>query len=436
MSLPTLLPLPTDAPLPPGYYEALARAEEVNGSGAASGILPATTGYHVRLDDEIESLPPTAWLAAGILPEAALAVLYGPPGAGKSFVALDLALSVASGSEWLGRAIRPTGALYLAAEGTGGLGQRLRVWKTARGFSGKRVGVAFITSAIDLLDNASAPRLIATAHGLDRPPGLIIIDTLARSMVGDENNTGDMSRLIATVDRVREATSATILLVHHTKKEGELERGSSALRGGVDTLIYCSDGDEGRQLVCMKQKDGEKFEPIPFRLIAGAGSCFVSANSGPTAAPMTVEDQMTPVRLKALRTLSESFTTRGATTTEWLKATDLAERTFYRVRTWLVKEGYVIEFRARYTISPSGREDLKRAIKVTATTTATELPSQVALPFAAPLKGAAGGHSGGFTATTATEKSGSNRGSKVAGDELGWDDLQAEIDERLGQRDD
>lgn len=51
---------------------------------------------------ELMSLPPPRWLVANHLPVEGLAVLYGPPGGGKSFVALDLALSIATGLDWLG----------------------------------------------------------------------------------------------------------------------------------------------------------------------------------------------------------------------------------------------------------------------------------------------------------------------------------------------
>src|SRR5207253_752097 len=100
--------------------------------------------YPVYDDVEVEGLQPPAWLVDGIMPRGGLAVLYGPPGIGKSFLAQDWALSVGAGLEWLGRSIHMGPVVYVAAEGTAGLPNRVRAWKLARGFVG-RADVHFVT---------------------------------------------------------------------------------------------------------------------------------------------------------------------------------------------------------------------------------------------------------------------------------------------------
>ena len=70
---------------------------------------------------DIEALPDLEWLVEGVLAMHALAILYGEPGCGKSFVALFMALANASGRPWLGRTTRQTKTLYIAAEGVLGL---------------------------------------------------------------------------------------------------------------------------------------------------------------------------------------------------------------------------------------------------------------------------------------------------------------------------
>jgi len=255
-------------------------------------------------------------------------------------------------------AIANGGTMYIAGEGHGGLSQRIRAWKTAHAVLGQSAGVGVVSDAVNLLNPADVARIVfaSKASALASPLRLIVLDTLARSMIGDENDTGDMSSVIAAADRIRTATGAAVLLVHHTRKDSDQERGSTALRGAVDTLILCEDGDDGRQIVCQKQKDAEKFSPIPFRLVAGFGSCIVQASVG--ADPGSASEQagaMTPKRRAVLKTLCDAFTARGATTTEWFKAAAVPERTFYNVRTWLVREGYVTETGSRYTVSASGR---------------------------------------------------------------------------------
>jgi RecA-family ATPase len=83
--------------------------------------------------DEIERLPPLEWLIEGLMPAGGLAVLYGAPKLGKSFLALDWALSVAAGRRWLGRNVRQGDVVYVYAEGVSGLKARVAAWAAEHG---------------------------------------------------------------------------------------------------------------------------------------------------------------------------------------------------------------------------------------------------------------------------------------------------------------
>jgi hypothetical protein len=304
--------------------------------------LARTRALRVREDTDIESLPPLQWLAAGVIPQASVAVLYGPPGAGKSFVSIALALSVATGVTWLGHGVAGGGALYCAAEGLAGLGQRIRAWKRSHGFEAQSTRRRLRDERVNLLEPSAAARIakVVETSSASRVAGPAHRRRHARAL--DDRRRERHRRYVAgslrRSTRYATATNATVLFVHHTRKDSDVERGSSALRGGVDTLIFCQEGDDGRQLVCQKQKDAEAFAPIPFVLVAGHGSCVVTSTGVGSSAGLTGPGaHLTPQRLKALRTLAEHFTTRGATVTEWLKASDIAERTFYRVRTYLAR---------------------------------------------------------------------------------------------------
>lgn len=373
----------------------------------------------VRSDAELERMPAMDWLADGLLPLGGLSALYGPPGAGKSFLAIDLAFSIATGTDWLDRGVVQGGTLYVAGEGDAGLSQRIVAWKASRDVLGQPVGVGVVSAGVNLLDPGEIARIVQAAQSpcVAQPVRLVVIDTLARSMAGgDENDTRDMSTLIAAADRIRHATGAAVMLVHHTKKESELERGSSALRGAVDTLILCRDGDDGREIVCEKQKDAAPFSSLPFRLVAGHGSCIVQV-SGYEGLEGTREQAgaMTKQRHLALCALSEAFTGRGATASEWAKAAGIPERTFFRARTWLVREGYVNETPSgRYVLTPSGRTATTATPTVTGTAKATGAPN--------PLRGGAPGES----QRQESRSNGSESGSY-------WDSLQLDIDQRVGQ---
>ena len=409
---------------PSEYLEALALEDAPDPSPLAAR--PAA--FSTRSDADVEHMPPVEWLADGVLPLGAIAALYGAPGSGKSFLAIDLALSLAIGTPWLGRPVAGGSTLYVAAEGWRGIGSRVRAWKAARGLEGRYLGVTFVNETVNLLDPAHVAKLAATAADVEQQSGkplrLIVIDTLAQCMIGgDENEAQDMSRVMAAAQRLRERTGATAFFQHHTRKDSEIERGSSALRGAVDSLVLCVESDDGRQLVCQKQKDAEAFAPISFTLVAGHGSCVVASTGGDSpAGPTGPGARLTPQRVKALRSLADAFTDRGATTTEWLRATDLPERTYYHVRTWLCREGYVLEKGTRYTLTPSGKYAL------TATATATRLQSPLQSPSMAPLKG---GHGVAAPELAAMQTANSN-GKRPGAEDPYWSDLMSEVDERIG----
>jgi hypothetical protein len=377
------------------YADALAVVSRLEGSDDATAWDVGHGALRVRSDLELESMPPVTWLVNGMIAAGSVGAIYGAPGAGKSFLALDLAFSVATGRPWLGQPVVAGGTLYIAGEGLGGLSQRIVAWKTANNVVGQSVGIGIVTDDIDLLKDADVGRVIyaARAAQVADPIQLIVIDTLARSMIGDENDTGDMSRLLAAARRIQRATGATVVFVHHTRKDSDQERGSNTLRANADFMFYCEDGDDGRILHCRKERDAAEFVSIPFGLVAGNGSCYVQASGSRSAVEDAGEQDstMNPKRLATLRALSEGFTTRGATTTEWIKSSGLAERTFYRIRTWLVSEGYVTETQrgGRYQISQSGLSAVGRTHQLPLRAAATGvfsrlLPLLPLLPFVLP----------------------------------------------------
>jgi hypothetical protein len=305
-----------------------------HGSGTASR-------FRVYDDVELEQLPDLAWLVEALLPASSLAAMFGAPGSGKTFVALDLAMQIATGQAFLEHATLRGGVLYLAAEGSAGLRRRVRAWKAAHNRAGERLGLQLITEAPNLLMAADVEHILRAAAarpgdaGPPAPLRLIVIDTLARSMPGgDENSTEDMSTVIEHADRLRRASGATVLLVHHARKDNDVERGSTALRGGVDTLLLVKNEDGERALLCEKQKDGEPFAEIPLRLEAAHESCIVRIGHRAAAGPTQRERGV-------LATLASTFAARGATHTEWKAAAAVPDRTFYRAVARLQELGLI-----------------------------------------------------------------------------------------------
>ena len=135
------------------------------------------SGFFTLLSaSDICDLPEPEWLIDGILPSSGLASIYGPSGVGKTFVCLDLAATVANGSEWFGYQTRQSKVVYIALEGQAGFPRRVRAW-TKHHSTPFPNDVRFVFDQFDITNPkhpASLGSLIKDCDGA----GLIVIDTL------------------------------------------------------------------------------------------------------------------------------------------------------------------------------------------------------------------------------------------------------------------
>ena len=210
---------------------------------------------------ELLRLPPPTWLIETILPAGGLVGLYGPPGAFKSFVALDLAMSVATGRAWHGQAVIKGHAIYVAAEGGTGMGKRAQAWLLHHDIPASAVDMSWLIESVTVNpDSDQMDRLLTRVNDeMHTEPSLIVIDTLARCFEGDENTQEDMGRFVAGVDRLRREFGATVLVVHHTRLAADRERGNTAFRGAADTMISIARHDDDVTITNNKQKDAQEF---------------------------------------------------------------------------------------------------------------------------------------------------------------------------------
>jgi hypothetical protein len=298
----------------------------------AAAAVAAPSRFHLMTPAELESLPSPEFLATDWLVQGTLSCLYGPSGIGKSFVGLDLVFSVASGTEWLGSIPTVQGpVVYVAAEGVGGLKERMHAW-LARHPGADISRVRFLTTAVNLLEVDQVKELIDAIRSQFEQPFLVVFDTLARSMAGgDENSTKDMNTVVSAGDLVRITFQCHVQIVHHTGKSSELERGSSALRGAVDTSIYLSREDSSITMTCQKQKDAVEPEKIGLKLVPveNTSSCVLEM--------FDATGQFTEPARRLLRLLADHFPiNEGASTTTWMEVSGMSKNTFYRARNVLL----------------------------------------------------------------------------------------------------
>jgi AAA domain/Bifunctional DNA primase/polymerase, N-terminal len=215
-------------------------------------------------------LAPPAWLIKGVLEDNATAIWYGDPASYKTFTVLDMAMHIATGKSWQGKIIKRQGPVaYVAGEGNNGFGRRIAAWCKYHETDVEEVPLYKSVGATSF----SAPAMIqALMDGLseDMPaPVLLVIDTMARNLGGDENSNEDVNRLFHTLDRIRlRIPELAVLIVGHPGLgDPNRPRGASGQTGNVDAQArVVSRGELFTEVTCQKMKDADRFETIGLEL--------------------------------------------------------------------------------------------------------------------------------------------------------------------------
>ena len=218
----------------------------------------------------LDKMPDPEPLIFNTLDRGSVAMLAGHRGTYKSFIGLDMAATVADGGIWQGREAERANVLYVAAEGALGMKNRVNAWELAQGVDLTDSGLVIWNGAVNLGKVLDVQRLIWAIQKYEFT--LIIIDTLARCSTGlEENSAKDMGIIVENLYRLLAATPGgrgTILLLHHTGKDGLTIRGSSALEAGFDTVYLTRRDDEDDKLIHLeriKRKDGPEDDHLEFK---------------------------------------------------------------------------------------------------------------------------------------------------------------------------
>lgn len=188
---------------------------------------PEKRPNYLILADNLKDLPTPAYgLEDYPIYMGCLNALVGPSGTGKSFVAVDIAGKLAmQGAE----------VVYIAAEGVFGYSDRWEVWKAHHKIKDSKK-LHFFTRAVNMMDEQGIQNFMEDIS--KHKPQFLIIDTVARCMLGaDENSTRDMGLFVSACDEIIHALGVGVLAIHHTGKDGKM-RGSSALFGACDSVMF------------------------------------------------------------------------------------------------------------------------------------------------------------------------------------------------------
>ena len=254
---------------------------------------------------DILSNPQAPDVVKGVFSAQGLAVIYGPSGSAKSFVAQDLGASIIEGEPWFNTfktRQRPVAIVNLE----GSLRLRLAAWQQDRGreFPGE---VQFITEPFSLLEDVEDLAKVVPSGGV------IFIDTLNAASPGlDENSSRDMGLILEATKKLQRLTGGLVVLVHHSGKDASKGlRGHSSLYAAMDAVIEVGRNGDSRYWRLAKSKEGRDGIRRGFRLKSvGLGydadgdpvtSCVVE----PDNTPVQEEEKSLPPSLKyALDTLS------------------------------------------------------------------------------------------------------------------------------------
>lgn len=210
--------------------------------GVDEQLLPVVRVGDIRHEDQAQR-----WLVEQLWGESSVGVIGGAPKCSKTWLALDLALSVATGTACLGKyAVPRPGAVlvYLAEDALPTVRQRVAGMARHRGLELAAIDVHVITAPTLQLDREPhRGQLLQTARRLR--PRLLLLDPLVRLHSSDENNAQDMAGLLAYFRSLQRQLDLSVVLVHHARKNavhgvaaGQGLRGSSDIHAFGDSNLY------------------------------------------------------------------------------------------------------------------------------------------------------------------------------------------------------
>ena len=241
-----------------------------HGADALKELLcPSASEWIEDGDEYLRSPQPIKWWIKNWLPEEALVMIYGASNAGKSFIALDMLLTMSTGlGPWQGFRAKKANCLYLCGEGRAGLRGRVAVW--VQEHKGSTTGTFKVSKGPKRLNEQSDLEYVcAQIDLLGSKPDVIVIDTLNRHYSGNENDAEEMGGFIESCSELIARYHCTVIIIHHTGVSKDAEgraRGSSSLNAAIETAICVTNEDGYLTLNQTKQRDIEKLPPLQVHL--------------------------------------------------------------------------------------------------------------------------------------------------------------------------
>jgi hypothetical protein len=228
--------------------DALRTLPEIQPAANAPDRLPSAASTRPRwvpMDfEDMRKIPPARFLIPNGIVQGGVNFIYGPPGAGKTFLALHYALTLAQDSR----------VVYVVGEGAPGMYARGKAWLSHHGGHSRHLRMA--VGQVVIMDDFEFERFFNWLRG--ECPAVIFIDTLAASFEGGkENDASDAQLFMSRCAMMCQELSATVCVIHHSSKYSLTERGSMVFRASADLSMLVTQVDGEITVEFVKVKDAD-----------------------------------------------------------------------------------------------------------------------------------------------------------------------------------
>lgn len=326
---------------------------------------PAATKLFAHADT-LNNLPPLEWLIPDTIPAKAYGMVSAPPNTGKSYLLNTWAMQIA----------QRDAVLYCLEEGFDEMQNRRKAY--AQFF---KVGSGALyyyhpdeledgtIPKINLFTGENVPALIAFAQQVKAK--LIIIDPYRDFVLGSVENSNDDAGVIkARVRQIIRATGATVLVAHHTNKEGNGYSGAGAIMGAVDFAYDLSSDGDVLTLEINKARDFDKrtIDPRAYRTVAvtlpdgATNQVLMPANR----VVQTVFDKLPTLQRSILEALAMAVFDQGARVNDLMQyLPTVAKREIYRASNKLIELGFAKKDGRfdPYVITEAGKRKVSQSTK-------------------------------------------------------------------------
>ena len=211
------------------------------------------------------------FLVDGLIPANSLTSIFGSPGSGKSFIGINIAISVSTNSEFHGRPTKSGKTIYVAGEGYDGLVQRGYAWLVANGVAIEDADIFISRTFVDLPEADALDILFDEINKVLEPDdqlALLVVDTVSRNFGPlDRNQTADMRGFLAAVDEIKDKFGCAVLVIYHSGNYDKSRAlGSIALKAALDAEFLVEKRDSSLFIKSTKMKDAEEPKPIKLKL--------------------------------------------------------------------------------------------------------------------------------------------------------------------------